>query len=255
MDSIDMNIQPILALDLVIIAFALIPGLQKAYDSLIKRIEYYDEIVPNLKKELHDTFAKLLVSRLKTAKCVKRFVPTANFEMADIVFEANTWFNAFNSMAYKINMQLMEKYYNLNFAISEFCTVATKFDDYMYNFAQANNCSYDSELYKAKYHELASEKWVSARFEKIIRHVKESYIYDYDYDSYEDFELSSTFLKQVSEIWLFALDEYIQIENQKFDNSNVSFCVTIDEKEQKRDSYERRKKNAHAHNKRRKVPM
>ncbi len=246
-----MNIQTILALDLVIIAFAMIPGLQKAFDSLIERIKYYDENVPDLKKELHDTFAKLLVNRIKLAKSIKNLASTAIFKMADIVFEANTWFKAFNSMANKINVQLMKKYYNLNFAICEFCVVATKFDDYMYNFAQANKCSYDSEMYMAKYHEL--EKWVSARFEKIIGNVKESY--DYDYDSYEDFELSSTFLKEVSDIWLFALDEYIQNENQKFDNSNVSFCVTIDEKEQKRDSYDRRKKNSHNHNKRRKVPM
>jgi len=247
MDSIDMNIQAILALDLVIIAFAMIPGLQKAFDSLIERIKYYDENVPDLKKELHDTFAKLLVDRIELAKSVKNFIPTAKFEIAHIVFDVRTWFKAFNIMANKINVQLMKKYYNLNFAICEFCTVATKFHDYMYNFAQANNCSYDSEMYKAKYHEV--EKWVSARFEKIIGNVKESY--EDDYDSYEDFELSSTFLKEVTDNWLFALDDYIQNENRPFDNSDVSFCVEINEKEQKRVSYERRKKNSHNHNKRR----
>ena len=239
-----MNIQTILALDLVVVAFAMIPGLQKAFDSLTKQIEFNDENVPNLKKELHDTFAKLLVDRIELAKSIKYLVPTAKFDIAHIVFEVKTWFKALDIITKKINIQLMEKYYNLNSAISEFSVVATKFDDYMYNFAQANNCSYDSEMYKAKCNEV--KKLVSAKFEKIIGNVK---------NSYEDFKLSSTFLEYVTNVWLFALDEYIRNENAPFDNSDVSFCVEINEKEQKRVSYERRKKNSHAHNKRRKVPM
>jgi len=227
----------------------MIPGLQKAFDSLTKQIEFHDENVPDLKKELYDTFVEILKDRIELAKSVKNFIPTAKFEIAHIVFDVRTWFKAFNIMANKIKVQLMKKYYNLNFAISEFCVLATKFDDYMYNFAQANNCSYDSEMYKAKYHEV--EKWVSARFEKIISFRREYYEDIYEPYTYIDFELSSTFLKEVTDNWLFALDDYIQNENRPFDNSDVSFCVEINEKEQKRVSYERRKKNSHNHNKRR----
>lgn len=262
MDSIDMNIQTIISLD---------PGLQKAFVSLVEQIEHRNEKIPNLKnlknrknrknrknlkKELHDAFTMILIDRIETAKCIKRFIPTAQFDIAHIVFEKEMWIKAFNSMAIKINVQLMELYYNLNFAISNLCVIATKFDDYMYNFVQANKCSYDSEMYKAKYHELT--KWVSARFEKIIGDVKETYEDEdyensYNYESCAHFELSSIFLREVTEIWLFVLDEYISDENIRFDNSNVSFYIGIDEKEQKRISYEHRKKNSHSHNKRRKT--
>ena len=257
MYSIDMNIQPILALDLVIIAFAMIPGLRKAFDSLIAKIDDHDSIFNNgrnindeydsseQKKELKNTFIELLKDRIELAKTVKKIrqICHSPVELKDLVFETKTWFKAFNIMAERINAKLMKNYFIFKFAIVTYSSFATKLDDYMYNFSKANNCDASSELYKNKLRHVIT--WLDTKMATLEPKMIEHYhLYEYD---------DSTFEKDINEEWDNILDQYICIENESFDNSDVTFVDNPGEKDNRRIDYERRSKNSHKHNKRRMI--
>lgn len=260
-----MNIQSILALDLVGMAFALIPGLQKAFDSLISKIvnhnyafndayctyddDFYDfreETYQNIKNKFQAEMCKVIQSEFKLRESMMHFFRKTIIPPKDIVFNSSIWFNTLNVMSKQIMTNLNKDYYDLQFAVTNLSEFATKLRDYMINFAKENKCEYNSDMYRNKCNDVA--KSISETFKKNIE------LYQYYNDDYEyNFETSSFFTKYVTATWINSFDEYIRIENAKFDNSDVSFQIEDNEKEQKRTSYERRKKNAHAHNKGRKV--
>jgi hypothetical protein len=256
MDSLDMNIQPVLAMDLVTIAFAMIPGLRKAFDSLIAKIDDHDSIFNDRrrlddeydsseqKKELKNTFIELLKDRIELAKDIKKFRQIYYYspvELKDLVFETKTWFKAFNIMADRINTKLMKNYFTFKFAIVTYSSFATKLDDYMYNFSKANNCDASSELYKNKLQYVIT--WLDTKMTALEPKMIEHYhLFEYD---------DSTFERDIKEEWDNILDQYICIENESFDNSDVTFVDNPSEKDIKRMDYDRRSKNSHKHNKRR----
>lgn len=244
MDQSTMNIQSILSLDLVVIAFAMIPELKKAFDSLIvkinnTRIGLTDESEHLLErqKELREIFIGLLTKRIKFIKDFQKWLPNTKNEMKDIVFDKNMWIEAFEIMSDRIITELHKNYYDFKFVTMNICDFAIKFNDYMYNFAQTNKCDYDSMMYKTKYH--AVQSWVTSRFQDKIKFEQEMSNYC--------LEILPDFLKIVTRAWMESVDEYIQEENDAFDKSDVSFSVELDEKEARRVSYEHRKKNRHYH--------
>lgn len=245
MEQSTMNIQSILALDLVIIAFAMIPGLKKAFDSLNSYTAPTNrpEHVQERHKELRDIFVALLTDGINAFTDIQYIWPETKYEIKDIVFDNNLWFKAFNIMYKQIIVPFNKNYYDFTFATTNICDFAIKFHDYMYDFAQANKCDFDSAMYKTKFHMVKS--WVTSRFQEKI-----NFEHEWRYE-YHEFELNDNFLNIVTCLWCESMNEYIQEENDAFDNSNVSFNVELDQKEIMRVSYERRKKNDHAHNKHR----
>ena len=196
------------------------------------------------KKELKSTFIELLKDRIEFAKL--HYIWRQNYyqsrvELKDLVFETKTWFKAFNIMAERINAKLMKNYFTFKFAIVTYCSFATKLDDYMYKFSKANNCDASSELYKNKLQHVIT--WMDTKMTALEPKMIEHYhLFEYD---------ESTLERNIKEEWDNIIDQYICIEYESFDNSNVTFVDNLSEKDIKRMDYDRRSKNSHKHNKRR----
>lgn len=156
MDQTATNIQTILALDLVVIAFAMIPGLKNAFDAFIAKIHQLtpertiDDVYQEIKTKFYEKICEVMMEKFKLMEDLKQLDPKYYVMPKDIIFHSHYWFDTFNTMYYEISDKLDENH-------------------------------------------------------------------KYDY----------------------------------LDKSHVSFKVELDEKEEKRVSYERKKKNEHNHNKRR----
>jgi hypothetical protein len=273
MDQSSTNIQSILALDLVAIAFALIPGLKNAFDFLITKIKNHhsisnsnvDDVYKETKAKFYERICEVIRVKFGLLDWLKRMNPKSPVMPIDIVFDSRCWFGTFNSMYHEISDKLNESYYEFEFAIANLNQFKTIFNGFMDKFAQTYKCQIDSELYQHKYGLMRESiiKIAKCHFDSLKENfetVENYYRYceSYEPKSISDIgtpiDTSREFIRLIDEIWVNVFHECIEIENQKLDyldKSHVSFKNNLDEKEEKRESYERRKKNAHKHNKRR----
>jgi hypothetical protein len=273
MDQSSTNIQSILDLDLVSIALALIPGLKNAFDFLVTKIKNHhsmsnrnvDDVYKETKTKFYERICEVIRVKIGLLDWLKQMNPNSTVMPIDIIFDYRCWFNTFNSMYYEISNKLIESYYDFEFAIANLSKFKTIFNGFMDKFAKTNKCQIDSELYQHKY-ELIRESIIKIakcyfdslkeNFETVENYCRycESYEPRLKSDIETPIDTSREFIRLIDELWVDVFHKYIEIENQKLDyldKSHVSFKNNLDEKEEKRNSYERRKKNAHKHNKRR----
>lgn len=257
MDQSATNIQTILALDLVVIAFAMIPGLKNAFDALIAKIHQstpertIDDIYQEIKIKFYERICEVMREKFELLEDLKQLDPKYSVTPKDIIFHSRYWFNTFKSLYYEISDKLDESYYEFEFAFANLSKFKTIFNEYMHRFAKIYKCKPGSDSYRNEYNFVRESIIKIAK--RRLDYLKEYFEIIRDYDRYYD-GISPDFVMHVEEVWINSFSEYLESEDQKndyLDKSHVSFKVELDEKEEKRVSYERKKKNAHKHNKRR----
>lgn len=271
MDQSATNIQTILALDLVVIAFAMIPGLKNAFDSLITKIHQstpertVDDVYQETKTKFYEIICEVIRVKFDLLDWLNQMNPKFPVMPIDIVFDSHCWFDTFNFMYREISNKLNENYYEFDFAIANLSKFKTIFNGFMDKFAKTYKCQTDSEMYQNKYDMIRESiiKIAKCHFDSLKENfeiVENYYQYRKSYEPLLNSDIDTSndasreFIMYIDEIWVNVFYEYIKIENQKLDyldKSHVSFKDKLDEKEEKRESYERKKKNAHKHNKRR----